>query len=114
MRYEILIALMAGAVLAAGQQNPSLGDILKGGVKSPPPNKQHPRTAPAQSPRQQPRPPAQGSSGTPAEERRVAAPAQANGQAVAGSGFRIQLPPGWRAELTPNRAILARSADGAS
>ncbi len=95
-------ALIAGAAAA---QNQSLSDLLKGGVKSggsappkqqPAPQQQPPPPRPQQRPPQQPPAP------------------QAAPPASAGAGFRMQLPPGWRAELTANRAVVARSADQAS
>lgn len=41
----------------------------------------------------------------------VAAPAAAS---QAGAGFRMDLPPGWHAQLAQNGAVVARSGDGAS
>lgn len=92
------LALAAAAALLA--QNPSLGDILKGGVKK------GGQTQPAPAP-SKPATPAETAPRTMAPARAATATAPATG-----TGYRINLPAGWRSELTPNQAVVARSGDG--
>lgn len=109
MKTKMFLPFLAGAVLSLalmGGQNTSLSDILKGGVKKGGP-------APQPSPSQQPAPQQRGQ--PPAAGKQ--APANTPGPPVStggGNGFRMQLPPGWRAELTQNRAVIARSGDANS
>jgi hypothetical protein len=92
----LLVALIGSGLLAAaaGGQNQPLSDILKGGVK---------RGSAAPAP---PKPP-------PAPASTAAPPAGA-ARPEANRAFRMELPPGWRAELTAAQAVVARSADASA
>jgi hypothetical protein len=106
MQNRTSLPFLVAALLAispAKGQNQSLADLLKGGVKrgTPPPQQApQPQQRETQQQKQQPAPQLQ-------EPSSLASPA-------AGKGFRMQLPPGWRAELTQSRAVVARSGDAAS
>lgn len=94
----ILLGTVIGAWLlaaAAAAQNQSLSDILKGGVK---------RGSPA------PAPQGPGQPGAP----KPAAPRESSARRETAAPFRMDLPPGWRAELTASQAVVARSADASS
>lgn len=97
------VALCCAAVLAAapvaGQQ--SVEQILKKGVVLP--GKKQPQAADPKQPANQPKPvPARDASAN----RATAAPSGDN------SGFRMDLPAGWRAQLTQNGAVVATGQGG--
>ncbi len=113
----IITLVLASTAFA---QNQSLNDLLKGGVKrtpapqpqqqqqqpQPPPEQQQPQAPPPQAPgRRVAAPPA-----APVNQARMAAvqPMSSSG----GAGYRLNLPPGWRSELTPNQAVVAQSGEG--
>ena len=101
MRTKAFAHFLTGALLLVppvGAQSQSLGDILKGGVKSGKPA---------------PQPPIPQQSGQPKPAKQAPAP-EPDVQPAVGAGFRMVLPPGWRAELTQNQAVVARSNDGSS
>lgn len=98
MPRPILWSVFVAAVLlavAAGGQNQPLGDLLKSGVK-------RGSAAPAS-----PKPPQPAAS-------KPGAPAAGTARAAESTPFRMELPPGWRAELTSTQAVVARSADAGS
>ncbi|MBZ5625120.1 MAG: tannase/feruloyl esterase family alpha/beta hydrolase [Acidobacteriia bacterium] len=96
IRVSIACAAILGGIQAAGQQ--SLEQILKNGVVVP--GKEPPAAATTAKPAKQP------PSAAPAA--RTAAPAAAS------AGFRMDLPPGWRAQLAQNGAIVAAGQDGSA
>lgn len=89
------LAVAAGSAVQA--QNPSLRDILTGGVKRG--GEAAPKPAP---PKEQPanQPAAPGTSRTDTQPR-----------PATGAGYRLNLPAGWNSELTRSQAVVARSGD---
>jgi len=97
-------AMLLGMVPMAGQafgQGQSLDQLIKNGVVVPSEKGQSQPQQPA------PRPP----QATPPARASAPAPAPAAG---GNAGFRMNLLPGWRAQLSQNGAMVARSGDGLS
>jgi len=102
------VATLLGMVLMAGHafgQGQSLDQLIKNGVVVPSDKgqsqPQQPAPPPAPPPAAAPRPP----------QAKAPAPAPAAG---GNSGFHMNLLPGWRAQLSQNGAVVARSGDGLS
>ncbi len=88
-----ILAALGSIALAASAQNPSLGDVIRGGAKPKPPAAA-PKPVTSLPPQQRQESPAVQPSGKP--------------------GFRMSLPPGWRSGIAPSGMIAAQSPDGAS
>ena len=105
-------ATLLGMVLMAGQafgQGQSLDQLIKNGVVVPS-NKEQSQPKQAVAP---PAPPAAAAPRPP--QTKAPAPAPAPAPAAGGNaGFRMNLLPGWRAQLAQNGAVVARSGDGLS
>lgn len=91
--------VLSAAALSYGQQ--SLDQILKNGVV-------RPTSEQRQSPEPQPAAP------SPAPGWRATATRPAAAAPASGAGFRMDLPPGWQAQLSQNGAVVARAQDGDS